>query len=245
MTALEEVRKLQQQGMNEEQIIRTMRDQGTSYKDIADSLAQTRIKAAVEQPDAEPGLYGESSVPNPSSAEGMQASLMGPSQEFQDGQAQELSPPSPNQPYAPQVQEYSPQYDTSYAQQQYPQQYQQGTSSDVVTEIAEQVVAEKLGEIRKHLEKVIDLKTTFEAKVESIDDRLKRIEKTIDLLQSSVLRKVGDYVTNIQDIKSELVETQKTFAKLSSQRSQHPHTQHHPEHHKSHSNAHHHPQHKK
>ena len=84
----------------------------------------------------------------------------------------------------------------------------------MISEISEQVVAEKLSEIRKHLEKIIDLKTSFESKIEYLDERLKRLEKTIDTLQSAVLRKVGDYVTNVQDLKSELIQTQKSFEKL-------------------------------
>jgi len=89
-------------------------------------------------------------------------------------------------------------------------------SPDTITEISEQVVSEKIAEIRKHLEKVMDFKTTIETKTESIEERLRHIEKIIDVLQSSVLRKVGDYTTNIADIKRELIETQtqKTFTKL-------------------------------
>ena len=86
-------------------------------------------------------------------------------------------------------------------------------SSDTITEISEQIVSEKLSDIRKKMEKLISMKTEMEAKTESIEERLKRIEKIIDSLQSSVLRKVGDYVTNVEDIKRELIETQKTMGK--------------------------------
>ena len=59
-----------------------------------------------------------------------------------------------------------------------------------------------------------DMKTMVEAKLETLDERLKRLERLIDTLQSSVLRKVGDYVTNVEDLKHEMIETQKTFAKV-------------------------------
>ena len=75
-------------------------------------------------------------------------------------------------------------------------------------------MAEKLGKVQKSLEKVIDFRTTIDAKVEMLQERLKRIEKIIDTLQLSVLKKVGDYVTNVDDIKKELIETQKSFTKL-------------------------------
>ena len=62
-------------------------------------------------------------------------------------------------------------------------------------------------------------KTEIDARTESIEERLKRIEKIIDSLQVSVLRKVGDYVTNVDDIKKELIETQKTIGKVLSSHS--------------------------
>lgn len=210
MTVVEEVRRMQQQGASDEQIIQAMRDKGVDYKDIADSLAQSRIKAAVEQPDLDPSEpysnRGGQDAPT-----GMEASMMSTRQE------PDLAPPTPGAgSYAPQMpQGYAVQQPQEYTQQSaegYAQPYAQ--SSDLTTEIAEQVVAERLGELRKHLEKISDMKTTVEARIEYIDERLKRIEKTIDVLQSSVLRKVGDYVTNVGDIKRELIETQKTFAKI-------------------------------
>ncbi|MEK6824821.1 MAG: hypothetical protein AABY02_03115, partial [Nanoarchaeota archaeon] len=115
-------------------------------------------------------------------------------------------PPAPH--------EYGQQYTDSYVQYSQQPQSQQGASPDLIAEIADQIMTEKLGDIRKHLEKIIDMKTTFDSKIEYVDERLKKIEKIIDALQLSILRKVGDYVTNVQDLKSELLETQKTFSKL-------------------------------
>ncbi|MEK6898846.1 MAG: hypothetical protein AABW79_01995 [Nanoarchaeota archaeon] len=219
MALIEDVQSMQSQGMSEDQIIQLMRQRGMKYKDIADALSQTKIKSAIEQPAQDPSY-------NVREESDMQASIMNqqapmPGQEAQMQYSQQQAPvPMPAQEYA-----YSPQYEQ---QQQYPQQYQ-GVSSEVITEISEQVVTEKLSEIRKYLEKVIDIRSMLEAKIESMDERLKRIEKTIDILQSSILRKVGDYVTNVQDIKNELIETQKTFSKLLPRNAKHE-----PEHQKSH-----------
>ena len=62
------------------------------------------------------------------------------------------------------------------------------------------------------MEKIIDFKTTFEAKISSIDDRLKKLEKIIESLQLSILERVGKYVNDVSDLKKELIETQKTFS---------------------------------
>src|SRR3989344_607531 len=207
MTLLEEVRKMQQQGTSDEQVIQLLREKGTSYRDIADALAQTKIKAAVEEPNTIPTSQFQQD-----GMEGMEPSIM-----TQPEQPQENIPQPTD--YYPQVptpgyKESQSQEPAKYQQDQAYNAYAQPVSADMISEISEQIVVEKLSELRKHLEKVIDLKSTFESRIEYLDDRLKRLEKTIDTLQSSVLRKVGDYVTNIQDIKTELIETQKTFAKL-------------------------------
>jgi len=111
-----------------------------------------------------------------------------------------------------QSQEY-PEYQQQYPQEQY-QQQSGGISSDTITEIAEQVVSEKFATIKKDMEKIIDLKTTTETKLSYLDSRLKKIEAIIDRLNLSIMQKVGDYMTNIDDIKKELIETQKSFKAL-------------------------------
>jgi DNA-binding transcriptional MerR regulator len=210
MTTLDDVKKLQNQGATEEQIVQLFREKGVSYREIADAVAQSKIKAAVEQPEGDGNARAENTM-----TQSMQAN---------DQTTQ------PTQP------EYATQPGTEYAYDYAPQGVG-NVSADLISEIAEQIVAEKLTEIRTHLEKTLDLRTTMEARLEYLDERLKKIERSLDVLQTSVLRRVGDYITNVEDIKTELVETQKTFAKLAghhrSSPGQHP-TQHHPQHNQHH-----------
>jgi len=91
------------------------------------------------------------------------------------------------------------------------QQYQEGMSSDVITEIAEQVVSEKMAQMRESLERTLDFRTVAEARIESLNERLRRMEKIIDKLQLSILEKVGEYLGDVKNLKKELVETQKSF----------------------------------
>ncbi|MDP4039201.1 MAG: hypothetical protein Q8P57_01315 [Candidatus Pacearchaeota archaeon] len=227
MSVLEEVKKMYEQGMQENQIVEALQEQGISYKEISEALSQSKIKAAVEQPVEENQIQQDPEVqyqeenndeqfqnpdaqnsqfPGQQEVSGMQKSIMQTSPK-----TQEISEYLPNQ---------TEQYENQYPNQSnYTENYGEygyapaSISPDTITEISEQVVSEKLGEIRKKIDKVIDFKTTIESKTDSIEERLKRIEKTIDILQSSVLRKVGDYVTNIEDIKKELIATQQSFSK--------------------------------
>ena len=287
MTALEEVKKMQEQGVGENEIIQSLQQKGLKYKEISEALAQSRIKAAVGDPSSNeshpsapdmaaqipeekteqtpqteniqenlPVTEQEPSLTTEKNKQSMQKSMLEtpgelapiqsgnnredtaeeyvesmPEQEEeqmdeyiaapgQPGAMEEYGAPAAGQPGA--IEEYrapapgqpAAMGGEGYEYPAYENQVGSGISSDVITEISEQVVEEKLSETRKHLEKVIDFKTVIEAKTESLNERLKRMEKIIDTLQSSVLRKVGDYVTNVDDIKKELIETQKTFSKL-------------------------------
>lgn len=91
------------------------------------------------------------------------------------------------------------------------QPYQESMSSDMITEISEQIVDEKLSVLQDRLENVLDMRTIIEANMVSLNDRLKRMEKIIDQMQVSILKKVGEYLTDVQDVKNELHETQKSF----------------------------------
>lgn len=205
MTITEEVQSMMQQNRSESDIIAAMQKKGASQNEIVDAITQAKIKNAVNSPeDSE-----NPPVHQPTGYEGMEPSILNPASMSESAPTQEYSP----EQYA-QLQQYSPNYQQQDQEQNY-QQYAPGMSSDTISEIAEQVVSEKMAPIRAQLEKAIDLKNTVESKIEYIDERLSRIEKIIDRLQLSILQRVGEYVTNVEDIKKELVETQKSFKSIS------------------------------
>lgn len=205
MGLLEEVQRMRSTGMQDDQIVLKLQEQGNPYRAISEAMSQSKIKQAIEEPE----------LPLPPMPSDMQ-----PQQEYQSENMQEMQPSIQTQ-QPEQQQEYFSGYSPESQVQNFQQQnyeYSQGLSSDTIMEISEQIVSEKLSDVRKKLEKMSNFKTELETKTEAIEDRLKRIEKIIDTLQASVLRKVGDYVTNVEDIKTELIETQKTFAKVLGQK---------------------------
>lgn len=208
MALLNDIKKLQAEGRTEQEIIAELRKQGVTPREIIEALSQSKIKEAVA---------GEAPSPTPEQ-------YAAPSQQPQQVQQEPMpgAEYSPSQPQAPveqqtQYQEYQPQtqpvQEAAYPEYQY-QPQAAAISSDTITEIAEQVVSEKLSPIRKDMEIIIDLETTMGTKLSLLDERIKRIEAIIDRLQLSIMQKVGDYMTNISDIKKELIETQKSFKSL-------------------------------
>ena len=213
MALLNDIKRMQSEGKTEQEIISSLRQQGISPREIVEALSQSKIKGAVvgespPEPYAAPPMPQAQQVEQealmPQVSQEMPPTEYAPSQQIATEQPMPYAPAQPSQPQP--AQEQYPEY------QQYPQAA--AISPDTITEIAEQVVSEKLSTIRKDMETIIDLKTTMETKLSLLDERLKRIESMIDRLNLSIIQKVGDYMTNIDDIKKELIETQKSFKAL-------------------------------
>ncbi|MEK6927520.1 MAG: hypothetical protein AABX11_03745 [Nanoarchaeota archaeon] len=192
MSVMEDIQRLRAEGKPDEEIAMVLQQQGIPPQQIYDAMSQSVIRDAVNSEGSPQQEYSQTD---------MQPSIT------DAPPAQEYTQYDQNQQYAPQQQGYD-------QSQQYNQSYSQGLSSDTIAEIAEQTITEKLSFLKTDLEKILDFKNSMDAKVEMLDERLKRIEKIIDRLQLSILQKVGEYLTNTNDLKNELLETQKTVASI-------------------------------
>jgi SOS response regulatory protein OraA/RecX len=215
----EEIEEMQKEGRSENEIRSALVEDGVSPQRIEEILSEMRIKAAVNDnvPVANPQSSPQPSHSTQEMAANQESYDRGdftPSMfNTQEEMQQQAAPQAYDQQYQDPNAQYAPQY-----QDPYQNQYSTGLSSDTISEISEQVFTEKIGSLKKEVEKISDLRTTVIAKIDYLDDRLKRIEKVIDRLQLSVLQKVGEYVTNVEDLKKEVVETQKSFKALHSRK---------------------------
>jgi len=223
MGIAEEIEEMQSEGRSENEIRSALVEDGVSPQRIDEILSQMRIKAAVmdsqatQQTQSAPSttrMTQETAAAQEAYAQTDFSPSMFAAQEAQaqpQEQAQSYAPQQTYQdatsPYGGQGGQYADPYQGQY-------QYSSGFSPDTMTEISEQVFTEKISSLKREVDKISDLKTVISAKVDYLDDRLKRIEKVIDRLQLSVLQKVGEYVTNVEDLKKEVVETQKSFKAL-------------------------------
>ncbi|MFA5992390.1 MAG: hypothetical protein WC796_01645 [Candidatus Pacearchaeota archaeon] len=89
-----------------------------------------------------------------------------------------------------------------------------GYSTETISEIADQLISEKLSKTSTDVRTLAEAKALVESKVEKIDQRLQRIESIIDQIQNSIMRKTMEQSQNIEDIKSELQQTQSSFSKV-------------------------------
>jgi len=231
MGVLDEVSNLRSQGISDNEIIASLRGRGVSPKEINDALAQDQIKNAVGS--AEPGMQG--SIMDSSGVPGeTQAPQMGGG--YSGGVAEQADYGTAGQPMdygagydtvgaeAPQM--LAPQVGMDYGGGQmgadyggaggggYSDYYGYGGGTETIIEVAEQVFIEKSKKMMKQISENNEFKALASSKIEDISNRLKRIENSMDKLQSAILEKVGEYGNGLQSIKKEMDMMQDSFKKV-------------------------------
>ncbi len=200
MGTIDDIKNMKNEGRTDLEISSVLKSRGLSNSEISSALSQAQIKEAIYDSSAEV-------QPPIENQDALQPSMFPTEEETQIQAPTQYSPPV--QDYTSQEQMYAQQ--PQYQYQQYQPYQAQSYSSDTITEISEQVVSEKLSKLKNQLEKTIDLKNNLETSISNIEERLKRIEKIIDTLQISILKKIGETIDNVDNIKTEMIETQKTF----------------------------------
>ncbi|NCN86585.1 hypothetical protein GW932_02030 [archaeon] len=240
MAALERVMQLKKEGKGEGEIIATLRAEGISPMEISDALNQSKIKEAVvdtnptegmnpsimdfnetlpkkEEPTENVYKPEENYSPQPPQTMEQQYNPQQPMQNqgYSQGYGQESYPAQ--EPFAGYGQDsYAPQ--ENYEQEEYyggQEGYGMPQNTDTIIEVAEQVFEEKIRKITKELHEFREFKTIFETKVENINERLKRMEKSFDKMQLSILEKVGEYGKGLDYMKKELKMVEDSFTKVS------------------------------
>jgi len=122
--------------------------------------------------------------------------------------------------YAPQDQygqQYAPQYvdqtQTAYDQsgQAY---YSQGLDLETVRDISKQIIEESLKKTHEDIGSLNKMKSEIKFEVQDIQNRLIKIESTMNTIQSAIIRKMGEYGEAISGISNEIRATQESFSKV-------------------------------
>ena len=216
MSLVKQVEDLKSAGRSDSQIVSDLRNQGFMPREIEDALSQFQVKSAVSQE------YNNSGDSN------MQQSIMNSPQPSAPSPSN-FSPPVPSPISQSNSQDYQQQSQPQGSDQgyydgysspvvssdNYPQySYSQPQGSEAFSEIAEQVFDQKIVKIKSELSKLDDFKSDTDGKLSLLKDRIKRIESIIDSLQDSIIRKIGEYGQNIQDLGNDLRTTQDSFSKV-------------------------------
>jgi len=262
MSVLDQVMDLKNRGVSDQEIIRTLQEQGIPPADISDAFSRAQIKNAV----------------NMSGTDGMEHSILGSEEEperlpiegLEGGTLSDidLTPPTPGG-YGRQIpmsmhKEISGEHEEMYVPQEagtyyQPQQYSQQEyvpqegyqypvapgvlDTDTMIEVSEQVFMEKNKPLQKKLDEMNEFRALAQTRLEHVSERLRKIEAIIDRLQASVLEKVGGYGHGLETVRKEMSMMQDSFGKMVNQTAEKSEEKHHQQHSHPQNHEHQHPQH--
>lgn len=214
MGVLEQINQMRNQGVSENEIIGRLREQNVSPKAINEALGQSRIKEAISDRGAlkemrEEEIGGSDFYDMPPSPQ------MGgvPYPKSQEVQEEEYTP-QPQEEYAPQTRNYPPASQELYPQEGYEEYYAGSSGTDTMIEIAEQVFSDKIRKLQAQVEELNEFRVLTQTKLNSMSERLNRIESTLDKLQAAILQKIGSYGGTLESIKKEMSMMQDSFGKM-------------------------------
>lgn len=218
MPIVEKISEMKKQGLKEEEIAQRLKEQGISPKEIVEALEQSNVKSAVSATEEMQPSVMAAPMNN------LQISTEMPmvpqeTSEVQEMSSQLIQPQMPQemqqQDTLTQIQGY-PNYaeESAYAYPTYDYEEYPPLDTSIITEIAEQIINEKMQKTEKQIAEMTKFKIETQGKINNIDSRLKRIEMMIDKLQISILGEIGSYGENIADLKQEMQATQESFSKI-------------------------------
>ncbi len=211
---LDRVMQMQKQGMPESEINKRLRDEGILPQQINDALNQSQVKSAVSQAPDTIGMEQQ-----PPITQEMQQSIMqnqpatqpSPYSEQSQATAEQQYPEQPPTQTAPE--EY---YYPETAQPSYPEYYpaQEALDTETISGIAEQIVSEKLNEFKQKIGNITVFKKQTKDKLTELDERLKKIENSIEQLQQSVIGKISEFGESTIAVHKDLDNLHNTVSKL-------------------------------
>ena len=208
MSTLDRIMQLQEMCMSDSEISSQLQNEGVQPREIYDALNQAKIKSAVFESQKPSQSQNSEEYPPEQEYSSYYPQAPQPNQNYpQDQPPQNQYPPQEN------TQGYYPQTPQPYSGQEYYPPSNQ-VDSETISEIAEQVVSEKLTEFKIQLKDFANFKTTIQDKVSDIDSRLKRIESSIDKLQNAIIGKIGEISENNSFIHKDLENLHGTVSKL-------------------------------
>jgi len=132
--------------------------------------------------------------------------------------------PEQNYPEYQSEEQYNQTGDQNYPEQTIPQQnypeYQPEQQSnnftdvETINDIAEQIIEEKIRGIKKSIVLFKRFQEDAIFEIKRVNQRLTKIEENFSDLQTAILRKIGGYGEDIQNISKEMRATQDSFSKI-------------------------------
>ncbi len=187
---IDQIKSMRAQGMDNNQIIQALQNDGFSSTDIFDAMNQAdRLPA---------GDFSQGGIPPPPGSGGDMGGTPPPMQEVQSN----MPPPGFPSPGALGGGVPSPGGTTNFG-------------GDVSTEeLVEAIIDEKWNELVKDMQKIVEWKNSTNNKILQMEQKFSDMKSEFERLQSAIISKVEDYDKNIINVGAEVKAMEKVFSKV-------------------------------
>lgn len=225
------VLNMQKAGLSDAEIIRRLREQGHTEKDINDAFNQAKVKETVGGDF--PSKRNERGYPrypneNTEYQESETANAMVPSDEEMAGGLEEEREDISNVPtpargyeygYGDQLTQEMP-YEGGYGTEVSPQAegygygYEEGYTAETFEEIAESIIEEKWQEFTERIGDIGNWKERTDRELDRIYNRIDKIDEAITSIHAALLEKVGEYGKSIKSLGSDVKAVEKALSQI-------------------------------
>jgi len=95
-----------------------------------------------------------------------------------------------------------------------PMQAPAQTDIERIEEIAEAIIEEKWDELSKNIQKVVEWKSSVEAKINKIEEDVKTLRENFDSINKALLERLNQYDKNLLNVGIEVKAMEKVFKKI-------------------------------
>ncbi len=183
---LEQVTRMKQQGMSDNQIVQTLQRDGYKSYQVFDAMNQADlVPGTPRQPEQEP--------------------TQDPTQDYTEFDDDE-------QGFETQPQEFE---DFEQSTELQPKMQEFGTSEmDRIEEVAEAIIDEKWSDLMKNINKIVEWKERVESKMSEMEEEINEIRSSLNELNRSLVQKMSDYDKNMSNVGIEVKAMEKVFQKM-------------------------------
>lgn len=207
-TPTEIVLNMQKEGKSDAEIVAALTERGLKPAQISEALNQAKIKQAVEAKVAEKAKAAEKEAKVKETEErGLAPSIL----TTKEGEVAPI-PSAPIEEVAPSA--VTPK-EVTYPYEEYAEAAPAAAAdTEVIEEIAEEIVNEKWEEAKTKISSLIEWKDYAENRLKSVDERMRRIESALDKMQAALLGEVGKYGQTVKSLGTEMRSLEGAFSKI-------------------------------
>jgi len=193
---IDEIRRLQAQGMQNPQIVQQLQRQGYKTYQIFDAFNMIDLAGKggpIDQPiPPDPSMIAQQGPPNPNPEQ----------DQMQQQQTMQQVPQQTQMMMAPQM------------EQQYDELEQVPEEEEQIEELVEAIVEEKWEELVRNVNKIIAWKNVMENRLTLLEQRFADLKMQFDDLNKGILDKMTEYDQNIVNVGTEIKAMEQVFQKV-------------------------------